>query len=60
VQVTTEESGGQGPGDGSAVFLPDGTARGDAALVFRARGCRPVVLRLRALTGIVTGKLLGS
>lgn len=48
-----------GSGDGSALFLPDGTAQGDAEIIFRARGCRPVSLRLRGLTGIVTGRHVG-
>jgi prepilin-type N-terminal cleavage/methylation domain-containing protein len=53
--------GGDVPAGGwttAAVFLPDGTARDDAELLFRARGSRPVSLRLRALTGIVTGRPL--
>jgi len=35
----------------TAVFLPDGTARDDVEITFYARNGRPVVLRLRALTG---------
>lgn len=38
----------------AAVFLPDGTARDDVEIVFTARGARPLVVRLRALTGVVT------
>jgi len=38
------------------VFLPDGTARDDAEIVFQARGARPILLKLRALTGAVTVK----
>jgi prepilin-type N-terminal cleavage/methylation domain-containing protein len=34
-------------------FLPDGTAAQDVEIVFNARGARPVVLRLRGLTGVV-------
>jgi len=36
------------------VFLPDGTARADAEVVFQMRGAKPVVLSLRAMTGAVT------
>ncbi|MBX7102481.1 MAG: hypothetical protein K1X57_00265 [Gemmataceae bacterium] len=39
-----------------AVFLPDGTARGDVEVVFKAGGTRGLVLKLRALTGAVTSK----
>jgi hypothetical protein len=42
----------------TAVFLPDGTARDDVEITFVTRGAQPVVLRLRALTGIVTVKTL--
>lgn len=38
----------------SAVFLPDGTARDDAEVVIQTRGVRPVTLRVRGLTGVVT------
>jgi prepilin-type N-terminal cleavage/methylation domain-containing protein len=37
-------------------FLPDGTARDDATITLVARGCRPVVLRIRGLTGVITVK----
>jgi prepilin-type N-terminal cleavage/methylation domain-containing protein len=37
-----------------AVFLPDGTARNDVEILFQARYCTPILLRLRALTGGVT------
>jgi prepilin-type N-terminal cleavage/methylation domain-containing protein len=43
-----------------AVFLPDGTARDDAELFFQAPGSRAMVLRLRALTGIVTSRTVGQ
>lgn len=43
-----------------AVFLPDSTARDDAEIVFQTRGCRPRALRLRALTGIVTPRILDT
>jgi type II secretory pathway pseudopilin PulG len=39
------------------VFLPDGTARDDVEIVFQGRGARPMVLNLRALTGIVTARV---
>jgi prepilin-type N-terminal cleavage/methylation domain-containing protein len=35
-------------------FLPDGTSLEDVEIVFQARGGRPLSLRLRALTGVVT------
>jgi hypothetical protein len=38
------------------VFLPDGSARDDAELVFSVRGARTTILSLRGLTGIVTVK----
>jgi hypothetical protein len=37
-----------------AVFLPDGTAEEDTELIVEISGARPVILRLRALTGVVT------
>jgi len=37
-----------------AVFLPDGTAREDVAIVLEGSGARPLVVRLRALTGGVS------
>jgi prepilin-type N-terminal cleavage/methylation domain-containing protein len=40
-----------------ATFLPDGTAREDEAVVtLGSRGAKPIVVRLRGLTGIVTRK----
>jgi hypothetical protein len=39
-----------------ATFLPDGTAREDVEIAFHGRGGRPLLLRLRGLTGIVTVK----
>jgi len=44
----------------TAIFLPNGTARDDVEIVFQARGCKPIVLRLRALTGVVTARKLGG
>jgi len=35
-------------------FLPDGTTREDVEIAFHARGGQPVILKLRALTGVVT------
>jgi Tfp pilus assembly protein FimT len=43
---------------GSAVFLPDGTAQDDAELIIRCRGARPVVIRIRGITGVVTTRPL--
>lgn len=37
-----------------ATFLPDGTARPDVELSLRAPGARPLVMRLRGLTGAVS------
>jgi Tfp pilus assembly protein FimT len=36
------------------VFLPDGTARDDAEVVFQVQGARTTALHLRALTGAIT------
>ena len=44
----------------NVTFLPDGTTRDDVQIVFQMRGARPVVLKLRALTGIVTMKRLDA
>jgi hypothetical protein len=38
----------------TVVFLPDGTARDNVKIVFQIRGCRPITLRLRGLTGDVS------
>jgi hypothetical protein len=47
--------GGIDPGQWAtrAVFLPDGTVQDDLELPLQARGARPVILNLRALTGVV-------
>jgi type II secretory pathway pseudopilin PulG len=37
-----------------AVFLPDGTARGDAEIRFEIKGALPKTVKLRGLTGAVT------
>lgn len=42
----------------TATFLPDGSSREDVELIFHSRGCRPILLQLRALTGVVTPKTL--
>jgi prepilin-type N-terminal cleavage/methylation domain-containing protein len=59
---TTAGGGAAGIDPGSytnpVVFLPDGTAREDAELVLQSRGARPLVVRLRGLTGIVTTRWL--
>ena len=40
-------------------FLPDGTAREDVVeIVLHAQGARPLLLRLRGLTGVVTPRTL--
>jgi prepilin-type N-terminal cleavage/methylation domain-containing protein len=56
------------PGDGIdpaqwsplAVFLPDGTAKDDVAVVLETSGARPLVVRLRALTGGVSVRPLAE
>ncbi len=42
----------------AVTFLPDGTAKEDVEIVFTARGTRPIVLKLRALTGAVSVRTL--
>jgi Tfp pilus assembly protein FimT len=42
----------------TAVFLPDGTARDDVQIVFQVKGTRPMVIQLRAVTGVVSVKPL--
>src|SRR5262249_40778116 len=60
-----DQGGGAGPPQGSVdpgqwtrlvTFLPDGTTREDVEIAFHARGGLPVILKLRALTGVVTTK----
>jgi prepilin-type N-terminal cleavage/methylation domain-containing protein len=53
---TQNGSGGQGaPGGGpNVVFLPDGTASEDVAITLRVPGAMPALVKLRALTGVVT------
>jgi prepilin-type N-terminal cleavage/methylation domain-containing protein len=53
-------SGTVDPGSWSnaVTFLPDGTAKEDVEIVFTARGARPMVLKLRALTGAVSVRTL--
>jgi prepilin-type N-terminal cleavage/methylation domain-containing protein len=43
-----------------AVFLPDGTAKDDVAVVLEMSGARPLVVRLRALTGGVSVRPLAE
>jgi prepilin-type N-terminal cleavage/methylation domain-containing protein len=38
------------------VFKPDGTASDDRAITLTARGARPLALRIRGLTGVITVK----
>jgi prepilin-type N-terminal cleavage/methylation domain-containing protein len=55
--------GGASAADGSGepiVFLPDGTARDDADVVFQVPGTRGTALHLRALTGAVTVRAADS
>lgn len=42
----------------AAVFLPDGTARDDVRLTLAASGARPLVLKLRGMTGAMTTERL--
>jgi len=42
------------------VFQPDGTAREDVEITFSFKGTRPQVVRLRAMTGVVTVKPQGA
>jgi prepilin-type N-terminal cleavage/methylation domain-containing protein len=41
-----------------ATFMPDGSAREDIEIVLHGRGARPLLLKLRGLTGVVTTKSL--
>ena len=43
-----------------ATFLPDGRARENVEITFTARGTKPVMLKLRGVTGVVTGKTLDN
>jgi prepilin-type N-terminal cleavage/methylation domain-containing protein len=53
---------GEGSGGGSdsgswstlVVFLPDGTCREDAEIRFELGGFKPMIIKVRAMTGIVT------
>jgi prepilin-type N-terminal cleavage/methylation domain-containing protein len=42
----------------TAVFLPDGTADADVDVVFQGKGGRPLQVRQRALTGVITTRFL--
>jgi Tfp pilus assembly protein FimT len=50
------------PGSWSVVtvFMPDGTARDDVEIVFQVKGARTTSVQLRALTGIVTSRLVDA
>lgn len=55
IVFTLDDLGGGGGGWVPVVtFLPDGTATDDRQFTLRLPGCRPVIVRLRALTGTVT------
>jgi hypothetical protein len=47
-------SGSAGSYSNPIVFLPDGTARENAEILFEVRGARSMKLTLRALTGVAT------
>jgi len=57
-----DDSVDTGPGNaagswvGVVTFLPDGTARDDAQVRIVGPGCRPLLLRVRGLTGAVVTK----
>lgn len=44
----------------TVTFLPDGTTNEDVEIAFHGRGGQPVVLKLRALTGVVTMKSIAA
>jgi Tfp pilus assembly protein FimT len=49
-----DNNNGNAGGGTKIVFLPDGSARDDAEIRLTSQGARPVVIRLRALTGTIT------
>ena len=51
---TSSQTSPSGSWRAVAVFLPDGTARADAALIFGRPGLPSVTLNLRALTGSIS------
>jgi len=56
---SADAAGGQGQADGGdwscpVVFTPDGNAQQDAQIVFGGEGVRPLVLRIRGVTGVAT------
>jgi Tfp pilus assembly protein FimT len=53
---TASPSADSGSWASVATFLPDGTARADVEIVFQSKGARPVILTLRALTGVVSAR----
>ena len=44
----------------TVTFLPDGTTQDDVEINFSARGGKPLSIKLRALTGVVTVKQIGA
>ena len=58
-QATSQNTGDNGSWSRVVTFLPDGSAREDfAAITLNARGARPLEIRIRGLTGVVTTKSL--
>jgi type II secretory pathway pseudopilin PulG len=51
--ATGNPSGGGGTWEDGVVYLPDGSARDDAAVLFGKAGIPPLELRVRGLTGAV-------
>jgi prepilin-type N-terminal cleavage/methylation domain-containing protein len=60
VTQANQQNSGDNNGSWSRVvtFLPDGSARDDKALILNSRGARPLEIRIRGLTGVVTTKNL--
>jgi prepilin-type N-terminal cleavage/methylation domain-containing protein len=59
IAFADESTGGGDNSDGGSwttvlTFLPDGTASADKTITLQIEGCRPVQLKVRALTGAVT------
>jgi hypothetical protein len=57
---TSSQTAASGSWRAVAVFLPDGTARADAALIFGRPGLPTVTLNLRALTGSISQTGFGA
>jgi prepilin-type N-terminal cleavage/methylation domain-containing protein len=51
---SNNDSSDSGPWQTVLKFLPDGTASDDKTITLQVEGCRPVQLKVRALTGAVT------